>query len=160
DRLRGEYQLRLGLCPPFAVLVVLLAADTSPLWLVGLPFVALTYVSGVRGRLDAGDFLATAIRLGYCDSPTLRRVGQRGNAMIAKDEALPADAMIADWGAGASRLEGQDGAADPGDSFGLLERVVPGLRDLRAPVVAGSLLLFGLWILGRSWVGHSGSELP
>jgi hypothetical protein len=159
DRLRGEYLLRLGLCPPFVLLIVCLGAWVTPFWFLGLVLITLAYLSGVRRRVDAGDFLARAIRLRYCDSPALRRLGELGNVYL--NDACPGEprVYIAEWASTPPLGWRSAESFTPPESLGLVERVVPGLRDLRAPLVGGYVLLFGLWVAAGARESHTPGPL-
>jgi hypothetical protein len=61
DRLKAEYEFRIGITAPLVALVVTLAWRWTPLWLLAMLPLLLVLKSGSERRMDAGDLLTDAV---------------------------------------------------------------------------------------------------
>jgi hypothetical protein len=74
DRMDAEAWFRHGLVLPTAFLFVVLAAQTHPLWLLGLvASISLGYL-GARARAESDSWLVAAVSAGRVASPILERI--------------------------------------------------------------------------------------
>jgi hypothetical protein len=64
DRLISEYEFRIGISIPLTALIITLAISWSPLFLIALLPLLVLLGAGSNQRMDAGDLLADAVRLG------------------------------------------------------------------------------------------------
>ena len=84
DRIRAEAEFRLALVPPALFVVVVLANNWSPSWLLTLPLIAALYLDGVRKHQAAGDLLADALLLGRTEAPSLERLHAAATTLISR----------------------------------------------------------------------------
>jgi hypothetical protein len=90
DRLGAEAEFRDAVTPPLVGLVVVLAFESSPAWLIGLIPIAMLYWQGVRRRQAHNDLLADALLLGRVEAPIVERLryrmedGLRGRVVLPR----------------------------------------------------------------------------
>jgi hypothetical protein len=101
DRLRGEAELRYAVLPPLVALVVLLAATSSPFWLLGFLAVPALLYDAFRKSDERLKRLAAALTNDIARSPTVRRLDQSLNALLERAarerEQREQDTATADW---------------------------------------------------------------
>jgi hypothetical protein len=111
DRLRGEVELRLAIGLPLTVLLLVLAFQSSPLWLLGIVGVlGLTYDAGVKQR-ERMKRIRAALTSKPSRSPTLSRIEGALNVLLEQDRR--ARETSAKEEADRAWFEGQRQAGDP-----------------------------------------------
>jgi hypothetical protein len=73
DRLRSEGELRLTVIPPITAILILFAAQASPIWLVSCLPILILSVQGIRRQQDARRIIADAMRIGSVQSSAAAR---------------------------------------------------------------------------------------
>ena len=76
DRFRAEAEFRRSMVVPLSVLVILVAVQTTWIWLFGFLIQFLLYRDAVRLQESAGDVLADAVAAAKVSSPSLERLDQ------------------------------------------------------------------------------------
>lgn len=88
DRLTSEAEFRSSIVAPLTFLLVLLAVNTSLIWLLLWP-VLLTLLSAARERRrEAGDLLVDALRQGVVRSPSIDAYSDAQQASVSDSETL------------------------------------------------------------------------